>query len=238
MGRPLLTSMARSARRRGLLPADGLGRGAGRRRQIFEQLAGDIDPREAERQAAAEAKAARARTFGMIARRFLADCDHLRPGRHIESTLRPVIAEWEDRPIATSGDATRSNWSTASRRTGALRRDEGASMDQPGVQLDARERRDRGIAYRWHEGAGAGCSRASARSRTTRCGASGSPAMQRPFPVWTIRAAAAVDRLPPDGIGDAAMVGRRLRGEDYRHSRRSVQDRQAALDPAVAAGVR
>lgn len=72
--------------------------------KIFEQLAGDIDPREAERQAAAEAKAARARTFGKIARRFLdTGCDHLRPGskRNIESALRLVIAEWQDRPIAT-----------------------------------------------------------------------------------------------------------------------------------------
>jgi integrase len=70
-------------------------------RKIFDQLDGNIDPREAERQAAAEAKAARARTFGVIARRFLADSRHKRSVRDIERRLKPLIAAWEDRSIGT-----------------------------------------------------------------------------------------------------------------------------------------
>ena len=88
----------------GSFPQMGLAEARAAAGNIFEQLAGDVDPREAERQAAADAKAARARTFGKIARRFLdTGCDHLRPGskRNIESALRLVIAEWQDRPIAT-----------------------------------------------------------------------------------------------------------------------------------------
>src|SRR5512132_2848131 len=68
--------------------------------KVFGQLADNIDPREAERQAAAEAKAARTRTFGALARRFIADCAHLRSAQNIARVLAAVIAEWEDRPIA------------------------------------------------------------------------------------------------------------------------------------------
>lgn len=68
--------------------------------KIFERLADNVDPREEQRQAAAEAKAARTRTFGALARRFLADVQHLKSAGAIAAALRPVIAEWEDRPIA------------------------------------------------------------------------------------------------------------------------------------------
>ncbi len=84
----------------GAFPAMGLAEARAAAGKVFEQLADDIDPREAERQAAAEAKAARTRTFGALARRFIADCAHLKSARAIASTLKPVIAEWEDRPIA------------------------------------------------------------------------------------------------------------------------------------------
>ena len=49
------------------------------------------------------AKAERAQTFGDVAQRFLADCDHmrLRSVRNIESALRPIISEWQDRPLAS-----------------------------------------------------------------------------------------------------------------------------------------
>lgn len=68
--------------------------------RVFEQLAGNVDPREAERQAAAEAREKRASTFGVVARRFLADNRHLRSIDDISRRLKPIIAEWEDRPIA------------------------------------------------------------------------------------------------------------------------------------------
>jgi hypothetical protein len=87
----------------GVWPRMGLAEARVAAGKIFEQLAGNIDPREAERQAAAAAKASRARTFGVITQRFLADCEHmrLRSVRNIQSALRPVIAEWQDRPIAS-----------------------------------------------------------------------------------------------------------------------------------------
>jgi hypothetical protein len=72
--------------------------------RIFEQLAGGADPLEEQRNAAAEAKAARARTVGVIAERFLAGCrDRVKPRTlaNINGSMRLAVAEWRDRPIAT-----------------------------------------------------------------------------------------------------------------------------------------
>ena len=85
----------------GSFPAMGLAEARLAAGKVFEQLADNIDPVEAERQAAAEAKAARTRTFGALARRFIADSQHLRSAGNIARVLKPVIAEWEDRPIAS-----------------------------------------------------------------------------------------------------------------------------------------
>ena len=69
--------------------------------KIFSELRDGGDPREAQRQAAAEAKAARAATFGAIGRRFIADSEHKRSIKDIKRRLSPIIAEWEDRPVGT-----------------------------------------------------------------------------------------------------------------------------------------
>ena len=84
----------------GAFPAVGLAEARLAAGKVFEQLADNIDPVEEERRIAAEAREARSRTFGTLARRFLADSQHLRSAPAIARTLKPVIAEWENRPIA------------------------------------------------------------------------------------------------------------------------------------------
>lgn len=72
--------------------------------RIFDQLAAGVDPLAAARQAAEEARRARAQTVGIIAERYLADARSRVKARtfaNINSSIRLVVAAWRDRPIGT-----------------------------------------------------------------------------------------------------------------------------------------
>ena len=68
---------------------------------IRELVRSGRDPRDVERTARAEAERQRADTFGRLVERFLADCRELRSHKEVEATLRPIVAEWQDRPLAS-----------------------------------------------------------------------------------------------------------------------------------------
>lgn len=88
----------------GTFPQMGLAEARLAANRIFDQLAAGVDPLEAARQAAEEARRARAQTVGIIAQRYLADCQSRvkpRTFANIASSIRLAVAAWRDRPIAT-----------------------------------------------------------------------------------------------------------------------------------------
>jgi integrase len=68
--------------------------------RVLDVVRSGSDPRDLERIAKAEAERRRADTFGRLAERFLVDCRQLRSLKE-EATLRPVLAEWQDRSLTS-----------------------------------------------------------------------------------------------------------------------------------------
>jgi cell pole-organizing protein PopZ len=69
--------------------------------RVLDVVRSGSDPRDLERIAKAEAERRRADTFGRLAERFLVDCRQLRSLKEVEATLRPVLAEWQDRSLTS-----------------------------------------------------------------------------------------------------------------------------------------
>lgn len=85
----------------GRFPTLGLSDAREAARQIFQQLDTGVDPIEARRQAEAAAEEACGQTIAAIVQRYVADNQHLRSIREIENRLRPIVAVWGNRPIAS-----------------------------------------------------------------------------------------------------------------------------------------